>query len=84
VLELACLRYELPVREGRGFDQLPAEVLAPMQKTLVGSLEPAGLTAAFEATIEALLAEIGHVDQNLASRLQPALDKLVATAGGAE
>jgi predicted nucleotidyltransferase len=80
VLELACLRHELPVREGRGFDQLPAEVLAPMKKTLVTRFETAALTQAFAAAVDGLLVEIAAVDSTLCERLEPALRELVDTA----
>ena len=56
-LSLACLRLGLPAVQARGYDDLPAEVLAAYAGTHVDSLEPARLRAALAAAVRALLDE---------------------------
>jgi hypothetical protein len=56
-LSLACLRRELPAVQARGYDDLPAEVLAELDGTHVGSLEPERLRSALSAAVGALLRE---------------------------
>jgi hypothetical protein len=56
-LSLACLRRELPAVQARGYDDLPAEVLAELDGTHVGSLEPEQLRNALSAAVRALLRE---------------------------
>ena len=86
VLALACLRHGLPSREGRGIDRLPAEVLNPLEESLVRGLDAADLARAFEGVTAGLLAEMGRVDAALAERLRPALTELNETVrqGGAD
>jgi hypothetical protein len=76
VLALACLRHGLPVAQGRGMDGLPPAVTAIIAGALVRSLERTELARASRAATEALLAEIGHVDAGLASRLAATLREL--------
>src|SRR5438105_11036087 len=76
VLALACLRFGLPAREGRGIDKLPREVTAPLELALVGHLGADDLSLAFRHAMHALLLEIGHVDPELAERLRPVLIEL--------
>ncbi|WP_372669469.1 nucleotidyltransferase domain-containing protein [Amycolatopsis kentuckyensis] len=73
-LTLACLRHGVPAVEGRGLDQLPAEVTKPFEATLVRGLEDAA--RAFHAVVELLIGEIGHVDTDLAQRLAPLLREI--------
>jgi len=56
-LALACLRLGLPAVQARGYDDLPAEILAAYAATHVDSLEPARLRAALAASVRALLDE---------------------------
>jgi hypothetical protein len=56
-LSLACLRRGLPAVQGRGFDDLPADVLGAFDATHVGSLEPDRLRGALRAAVAALLHE---------------------------
>ena len=56
-LNLACVRLGLPARHGRGFDDLPAEVLARFEGTLVRSLDRAELLRALRVAVDALLSE---------------------------
>ncbi|HEX6443643.1 MAG TPA: nucleotidyltransferase domain-containing protein [Streptosporangiales bacterium] len=76
VLALQCLRHGVPTAQGRGIDQVPDEVTAPVADTLVSSLEPAELRRAFRAAVDALLAEARLVDPGLAARLHDPLREL--------
>ena len=60
-LSLACRQRGLNGSYGRGFDDLPAEVLDPFRDTLVCSLEREALLRALHAAIEGLLRESGEV-----------------------
>lgn len=73
-LGLACLRHDVPAVEGRGLDQLPAEVTKPFEATLVGGLDD--LKTPFHAVTELLVGEIELVDADLAQRLTPLLREL--------
>ncbi|WP_329051436.1 nucleotidyltransferase domain-containing protein [Amycolatopsis sp. NBC_01488] len=70
-LALACLRHGVPAVEGRGLDQLPADVTSPFEATLVRGLGDVG--RAFHAVTELLVGEISRVDADLARRLGPLL-----------
>jgi len=76
VLKLACVRYGLPTSEARGVDRLPPEVTQPLEKALVGLLEPSQLRRAFAAATEALVAEARLLDRALSDRLEPLLRQL--------
>jgi hypothetical protein len=54
-LSLACLRRELPAVQARGYDDLPADILASFDGTHVGSLEPERLRSALSTAMRALL-----------------------------
>ena len=56
-LSLACLRHDLPAVQARGYDDLPAGVLAGFEETHVGSLDPAELQAALSLALQALFRE---------------------------
>src|SRR5437879_3435190 len=56
-LHLACLRRDLPAREGRGFDDLPADVRDAFQGALARSLAPNELLRALGVAIAGLLHE---------------------------
>ncbi len=56
-LSLACLRRGLPAVQARGYDDLPADVLAGFHATHVGSLQPERLRSALSAAVRALLHE---------------------------
>jgi len=79
VLALACVRHGVPAVQGRGMDQLPAEVTAGFAAALVRSVDGAELERAFRAVTESLIAEIGLADAGLAGRLTGVLREL---AGG--
>jgi hypothetical protein len=56
-LALACLRHELPAVQARGYDELPADVVARFDGTHVGVLEPEHLHNALSTALRALLHE---------------------------
>jgi hypothetical protein len=72
-LALACIRHGLPAVHGRGFDQLPREVTAQFEGSLVRKLETAELARAFRVALLGLRAEIQRADAELAGRLQETL-----------
>lgn len=78
VLSLACLRHGLVAVQGRGHDDLPADILAPLTATLVSGLDPKHLQDAFHAAVEALLIETRYLDPDRARRLASPLRALVA------
>src|SRR5207302_10127128 len=73
VLAAACRRLGLPSAEGRGIDQLPDAVTAPLRVALVAHLEPSAIVRAFEVVIEQLIQEARRTDAALADRTAPAL-----------
>jgi hypothetical protein len=79
-LALACLRHGLPETQGRGMDELPGAVTRPLEGALVRRLDTDELTRAFGAAVDALLAEIRYVDQELAARLAGALRELAGAS----
>ena len=76
VLALACVRHGVPAVQGRGMDQLPAEVTAGFAAALVRSVDGAELERAFRAVTESLIAEVGRADAGLAGRLTGVLREL--------
>jgi hypothetical protein len=56
-LSLACLRHGLPAVQARGYDDLPSKVLASLDGTHVGSLEPDELRSALSTAVHVLLRE---------------------------
>ena len=79
VLALACVRHGVPAVQGRGMDQLPAEVTAGFGAGLVRSVDGAELERAFRAVTESLIVEIGLADAGRAGPLSGVLREL---AGG--
>ncbi len=77
-LHLACLRYELPARNGRGFDDLPTDVLAAFEGALARSLDPAELLRALDVAITGLLHEARQVGEiaEMAARIETQLHEL--------
>ena len=76
VLALAALRLGLPAVQGRGMDALPADVAGPLERALVGSLEPVQLQRAFTVAIDGLAREVRLFDAALAGRLDGPLREL--------
>lgn len=56
-LSLACLRLGVPAAQARGYDDLPADALARVEGTHVGTIEPAALRGGLAAGVRALLDE---------------------------
>ena len=56
-LSLACLRHGVVAVQARGYDELPAVILAQFTRTLVGAAEPEALRVALAASVTALLRE---------------------------
>ena len=79
-LSLACLRRDLPARNGRGFDDLPADVHAAFKEALARSLERDELLRALKVAIAGLLREAAQARdvQDMAARLEPQLRELTA------
>ncbi len=77
-LQLACLRHDLPANNGRGFDNLPADVRDTMQDALVRSLEREELLRAFGVTIAGLLRETAQVRDlaEMAANVEPYVREL--------
>jgi hypothetical protein len=84
VLALACLRLGHPTSYARGADLLPPEITAPLEATLVRSLDETELRRALAAAATELAAELERTDAALAARLQPILmnAKLVEKPSG--
>ena len=75
-LSLACRRRGLPARYGRAFDDLPGDVRAAFEDTLVRSLEPDELRRALGQAIAGLLREADEVP-TLAAKVEPHLRELM-------
>jgi hypothetical protein len=75
-LTLACLRFNLPSREGRGFDDLPADVRDALAGALVRSLDSAELLRALGVAISVLMRESSQVSE-LAEKVEPQLRALM-------
>ena len=78
-LMLACRRRGLEPSYGRGFDDLPPEVLEKATHALVRSIDRAELLRALSAGVELLLGEADEV-RELAAKLEPQLRDLTAPA----
>jgi hypothetical protein len=77
-LSLACRRRGLEAVEGRGYEQLPAEVLNRSEDALVRSVDREELLRALESATDGLLAEADEV-RELAAKVEAQLRELVAT-----
>jgi hypothetical protein len=69
---LACLQRNLSPHYGRGFDQLPAEILTRAKDTLVKALDRAELLRALASVVNVLLHEARQITGNPAE-LEPHL-----------
>lgn len=78
-ISLACAKRDLEVEYARGADQLPPEVLAPFEASLVKSLARDELLRALRVAIEALLAHSAGV--RAAETLKDDLRELGSSGG---
>jgi hypothetical protein len=76
-LALACRRRGLEDSHGRGFDELPVEVLHAFSGAIVRSVAQEELLRALAAAIRGLLRESGDA-QDVAARVEPQLRELSA------
>ncbi|HYR53282.1 MAG TPA: nucleotidyltransferase domain-containing protein [Methylomirabilota bacterium] len=74
-LALACRLRDLEPGVGRGFDELPADVIVPMEAALVRSLERAELIRALNRAVDCLLA-VADARPGLASGIEGQLRDL--------
>jgi hypothetical protein len=77
-MSLACRRHELPSNYGRGFDDLPPEVLESHKRSLVTSLDRAELLRALGAAMDGLFQETTEV-REMAAKIEPHLRELANT-----
>lgn len=82
-LNLACLQRDLPARNGRGFDDLPADVRASFQEAIARSLDPDELLRALGVALAGLLREAEQVEQvrAMAMSIAPHLRELTRAWG---
>ena len=80
-LSLACRRRGLPAYYGRGFDDLPREVLGVFLPSFVASLEREALLRALRCVIHGLLGEAEEVNE-LAGNVEPQLRELTLAWDG--
>jgi predicted nucleotidyltransferase len=78
ILELACVRLGYPSRYGKGTDELPPDVTAPLEEALVRSLDERALNDALAAAVDGYRRELEQTDAALADRLGPMLGELLA------
>jgi len=74
-LSLACSHRGLNTSNGRGFDDLPTDVLESIEEALVGSIDRSRLLQALCKTVEVLLRNSQDV-RDLASKLERQLHEL--------
>jgi hypothetical protein len=78
-LQLACLRFGERQDYRRGVHLLPPEVTAPLEGSLVRSLDPAELSRALRVVTDAFVHEVREVRPELAARLEVPLRELAGT-----
>lgn len=76
-ITLACLRHQLPAHEGRGVDDLPADLRQRIAETLVRELDDTELRRAFAMSVNILLDEAQRVDPDREQRLRGVVHELV-------
>jgi predicted nucleotidyltransferase len=77
---LACIRYGLPSNEGRGADDLPADLITRLTAGIPRGTDADELRRAFAAATDTFLTEARHVDEPRAALIANALAELVGTA----
>ncbi|HVN18552.1 MAG TPA: hypothetical protein VMU05_07260 [Dongiaceae bacterium] len=78
VLSLACLRHALTPHQGRGIDDLPAQLRSDFAECLVRSLDASELNRANAATLKALCNEIKFAGAEIWQSLQEPLHVLMS------
>lgn len=76
IIALACLRLGHPTAYAKGAHLLPRELTAPLEMTLVRSLDEGELRRALNAAVASLTTELATTDPALAARLHPMLTAL--------
>ena len=76
VVSLACVSRELPERDGRGVDRLPAPLLARLEDSLTRRLDADEMGRAFETLVAIFIDETRRVDDSFAERLAPVLREM--------
>lgn len=76
-LHLACLRRGLPADHGRGFDDLPSDVLGLFNGSLISSLNRDELMRALTCVVKGLLNDLEGVEP-LANKVKPQLFELIS------
>jgi hypothetical protein len=71
VIALACLRLGHPTSYAKEAHLLPAQLTAPLEATLVRSLDEAELRRALASAVAALTAELDRTDPALAAPTAP-------------
>ncbi|HEX6499802.1 MAG TPA: nucleotidyltransferase domain-containing protein [Micromonosporaceae bacterium] len=79
VVTSACVRSGLPADYAKGAHLLPEHLTAPLEATLVQSLDEVELRRALTATLTAWTAELERSDPDLSDRLRPLFAELGAT-----
>lgn len=77
VIALACLWHGLRVRDARGVDELPRDVTARLERTLLTSFDLSEIKRAFAETTATLLEIMPRVDADLSHCLSEPLNALV-------
>ena len=80
-LRAACRRRGLPIYNGRGFDDLPADIRDVFASSLVTSFEPEELLRALSCAIDGIFHEVEGVEK-LASSIEPELRRLAVPWDG--
>lgn len=75
-LSLACVRHGVVAVQARGYDELPAEILAQFNRTLASAAEPGALRVALAAAVTALLREGAQVPVSSADAVAERLAEL--------
>jgi len=76
-LALTSLRFGKPSDYSKGADDLPSEITAPLEATLVRDLSVEELRRALRAAVEGLLRELSETNGQIADRLGSPLRELV-------
>ena len=81
VLALACSRLGHTTAYAKGADLLPPDLTAPLEGTLVRSLDEGELWRALAVAADAVAAELERAAPTLAARLRPTLTELTGPSG---